>query len=175
MLLWERSRTVKWYWLYRKSGISTLSASDAFDNWKKTSWNFGIKLSKVASSVTSLLFSQEKNLRLEWFIKGFIEVGTSKRLFDSERNLRDMMLVRGPEAIFLVNWFSETSNSYREDKFPKQSGSEPPKLFPERSNCFRFFNSHQPVQFISKHSKIVLKESFIDDVIIGGWRVVNLP
>jgi hypothetical protein len=23
--------------------------------------------------------------------------------------------------------------------------------------------------------KIVLKESFIDDVIIGGWRVVNLP
>jgi hypothetical protein len=23
--------------------------------------------------------------------------------------------------------------------------------------------------------KIVLKESFVDDVIIGGWRVVNLP
>jgi hypothetical protein len=44
-------------------------------------------------------------LRLEWFIKGFIEMGTSKRLFDSERNLRDMRLVRGPEAIFPVNWF----------------------------------------------------------------------
>jgi hypothetical protein len=49
------------------------------------------------------LFLQEKNLRLEWFIKGFIEVGTSKRLFDSEMNLRDMRLVRGPNAIFPVN------------------------------------------------------------------------
>jgi hypothetical protein len=38
-------------------------------------------------------------------------VETSKRLFDSERNLRDMRLVREPEAIFPVNWFSETSNS----------------------------------------------------------------
>jgi hypothetical protein len=91
------------------------------------------------------LFSLKKNLRLEWFIKGFIEVGTSKRLFDSERNSRDTRLVRGPEIIFPVNWFSETSNSCRDDKFPKQSGSEPSKLFPERSNCFRFFNSHQPV------------------------------
>jgi hypothetical protein len=90
----------------------------------------------------------QKNLRLEWFIKGFIEVGTSKRLFDSERNSRDMRLVRGLKAIFPVNWFSEISNSCREDKFPKQSGSEPPKLFPERSNCFRFFISHQPVQFM---------------------------
>jgi len=122
-----------------------LSASVVFDNRKKTSWNFGIKLSKAAGSVTSLLFSLEKNLRLEWFMKGFIEVGTSKRLFDNERNSRDMRLVKGPEAIFPINWFSETSNSCREDKFPKQSGSEPPKLFPERSNCFRFFNSHQPV------------------------------
>jgi len=124
-----------------------LSASDVglLDKQKKTSWNFGIKLSKAAGSVTSLLFSLEKNLRLEWFIKGFIEMETSKRLFDSERNLRDMRLVRGPNAIFPVNWFSETSNSCRDDKFPKQSGSEPPKLFSERSNCFRFFNSHQPV------------------------------
>jgi hypothetical protein len=126
-------------------GISTLGVSDVFDKLKKTSWNFGIKLSKAASSVTSLLFSLKKNLRLEWFIKGFIEVGTSKRLFDSERNSRDTRLVRGPEIIFPVNWFSETSNSCRDDKFPKQSGSEPSKLFPERSNCFRFFNSHQPV------------------------------
>jgi hypothetical protein len=81
-------------------------------------------------SVTSLLFSLEKNLRLEWFIKGFIEMGTSKRLFDNERNSRDMRLVRGPKLIFPVNWFLETSNSCRDDKFPKQSGSEPPKLFP---------------------------------------------
>jgi len=73
-----------------------LGVSDVFDKLKKTSWNFGIKLSKAAGSVTSLLFSLKKNLRLEWFIKGFIEVGTSKRLFDSERNLRDMRLVRGP-------------------------------------------------------------------------------
>jgi hypothetical protein len=92
-------------------------------------------------------------LRLEWFIKGFIEMGTSKRLFDSERNSRDARLLRGLEEIFPVNWLSETSNSCRDDKFPKQSGSEPPKLFPERSNCFRFFNSHQPIQFISKQSK----------------------
>ena len=74
-----------------------------FDKWKKTSWNFGIKLSKTPGSVTSLLFSLEKILRLEWFIKGFIEVGTSKRLFDSERNSRDMRLVRGLEAIFPEN------------------------------------------------------------------------
>jgi hypothetical protein len=40
------------------------------------------------------------------------------------------MLVRGLELIFPVNWFIETSNSCRDDKFPKQSGSEPPKLFP---------------------------------------------
>jgi hypothetical protein len=132
-----------------------LSASDVglLDKRKKTSWNFGIKLSKAAGSVTSLLSSLEKNLRLEWFIKGFIEMETSKRLFDSERNLRDMRLVRGPNAIFLVNWLSETSNNCKDDKFPKQSGSEPPKLFLERSNCFRFVNSHQPVQFISKQSK----------------------
>jgi len=70
------------------------------------------------------------------------------------------MLVRGPKAIFPVNWFSETSNSCRDDKFPKQSRSEPPKLF---THTIYF----QTV-------KIVLKESFIDDVIIGGWRVVNL-
>jgi hypothetical protein len=65
-----------------------LSASDVglLDKWKKTSWNFGIKLSKAAGSFTSLLFSLEKNLRLEWFKKGFIEIGTLKRLFDSERN-----------------------------------------------------------------------------------------
>jgi hypothetical protein len=100
-----------------------------------------------------MLFSLEKNLRLEWFIKGFIEMGTSKRLFDSERNSRDMSLVRGPNAIFPVNWLSETSNSCRDDKFPKQSGSAPPKLFLARSNCFRFFNSHQPIQFILKQSK----------------------
>ena len=130
-----------------------MSASDVFDKLKKTSWNFGIKLTKAAGSVTSLLFSLEKILRLEWFIKGFIEVGISKRLFDSERNSRDMRLVRGPEAIFPVNWLLETSNSCREDKFPKQSGSEPPKLFSKRFKCFRFFNSHQPVQFISKQSK----------------------
>jgi hypothetical protein len=105
------------------------------------------------SSVTSLLFSLEKNLRLEWFIKGFIEMGTSKGLFDSERNSRDLRLLRGLEAIFPVKWFSEISNSCRDDKFPKQSGSEPPKLFLERSKCFIFFNSHQPVQFISKQSK----------------------
>jgi hypothetical protein len=125
----------------------TLSASDVglLDKRKKTSWNFGIKLSKATGSVTSLLFSLEKNLRLEWFKKGFIEVGTSKRLFDSKRNSRDMRLVRGPDVKFPVNWFSETSNSCRDDKFPKQSGSEPPKLFLARSNCFRFFNSHQPV------------------------------
>jgi hypothetical protein len=54
-------------------------------------------------SVTSLLFSLEKNLRLEWFIKCFLEMGTSKRLFDSERNSMDMRLVRGPDAIFPVN------------------------------------------------------------------------
>jgi len=95
--------------------------------------------------VTSLLFSPEKNLRLEWFIKGFIEMGTSKRLFDSERDSMDMRLVRGLEAIFAVNWLLETSNSCRDDKFARQSGSEPPKLFSERSNCFKFFNSHQPV------------------------------
>jgi len=130
-----------------------LSASVVFNKLRKTSWNFGIKLSKVAGSVRSLLFSLEKNLRLEWFIKGFIEVGTSKRLFDSERNLRDTRLVRGLEAIFPVNWLSETSNSCRDDKFPRQFGSEPFKLFLETSNCFRFFNSHQPVQFISKQSK----------------------
>jgi hypothetical protein len=100
--------------------------------------------------VTSLLFSLEKNLRLEWFIKGFIEMRTSKRLFDSERDSMDMRSVRGPEAIFLVNWLLETSNSCRDDKFPKQSGSEPPKFFPERSNYFKFFNSHQPVKFILK-------------------------
>jgi hypothetical protein len=50
-----------------------------------------------------MLFSLEKNLRLEWFIKGFIEMRTSKRLFDSERNSMDMRLVRGPETIFPVN------------------------------------------------------------------------
>jgi hypothetical protein len=100
-----------------------------------------------------MLFSLEKNLRLEWFIKGFIEMGTSKGLFDSERNSRDLRLVRGLEAIFPVKWFSEICNSCRDDKFPKQSGSEPPKLFLERSKCFIFFNSHQPVQFISKQSK----------------------
>jgi hypothetical protein len=100
--------------------------------------------------VTSLLFSLEKNLRLEWFIKGFIEMRTSKRLFDSERDSMDMRSVRGPEAIFPVNWLLETSNSCRDDKFPKQSGSEPPKFFPERSNYFKFFNSHQPVKFILK-------------------------
>jgi len=132
-----------------------LSASivGLLDKLKKTSWNFGIKLSKVVGSVTSLLFSPEKNLRLEWFIKGFIEVGTSKRLFDSERNSRDTRLVRGPGAIFPINWFLETSNSCRDDNFPKQSGSAPPKLFRARFNCFRFFDSHQPVQFISKQSK----------------------
>ena len=131
----------------------TASIVGLLDKLKKTSWNFGIKLSKAAGSVTSLLFSLEKNLRLEWFIKGFIEVGTSKRLFDSERNSRDKRLVRGPEAIFPVNWFLETTNSCREAKFPKQSGSEPPKLFLKRFKCFGFFNSHQPVQFISKQSK----------------------
>ena len=99
-----------------------MSASDVFDNWKKTSWNFGIKLSKVASSVTSLLFSQEKNLRLEWFIKGFIEVGTSKRLFDSERNSRDMMLVRGPEAIFPINWFQKHLTVVEKTSFPNNLG-----------------------------------------------------
>jgi len=99
--------------------------------------------------VTSMLFSLEKNLRLEWFIKDFIEMGTSKRLFDSERDSMNIRLVRGPETIFTVKWLLEISNSCR-DKFPKQSGSEPPKVFPERSNCFKFFNSHQPVQFISK-------------------------
>ena len=132
-----------------------MSASDVglLDKQKKTSWNFGIKLSKAAGSVTSLLFSLEKNLRLEWFIKGFIEMGTSKRLFDSERNLRDMRLVRGLDAIFPVNWFSETSNSCKDDKFPRQSGSEPPKLFPKRSKCFGFFNTLQLVQFIKKQSK----------------------
>jgi hypothetical protein len=130
-----------------------LTVSVVFDKRKKTSWNLGIRLSKATSSVTSLLFSLEKNLRLEWFIKYFIEMGTLKRLFDSERNSRDTRLVRGLEAIFPVNWLLETSNSCRDDKFPKQSGSEPPKLFPARSNCFRFFNSHQPVQFISKQSK----------------------
>jgi len=132
-----------------------LSASNVglLDKRKKTNWNFGIKLSKAAGSVTSLLFSLEKNLRLEWFIKSFIEMGTSNRLFDSERNLRHMRLVKGPNAIFPVNWLSETSNSCRDDKFPKQFGSEPPKLFLVRSNCFRFFNSHQPVQFISNQSK----------------------
>jgi hypothetical protein len=104
----------------------------------------------------------QKNLRLEWFIKGFIEMGTSKRLFDSERNSRDLRLVRGPETIFPVNWFLETSNSCRDDKFPKQSGSEPPKLFPERSNCFRFFNSHQPVQFMDiKSLKMKAKSNMI--------------
>jgi hypothetical protein len=82
------------------------------------------------ANVRCLLFSLSKNLRLEWFIKGFIKMGNSKRLFDSERNSRDMMLVRGLELIFPVNWFIETSNSCRDDKFPKQSGSEPPKLFP---------------------------------------------
>jgi hypothetical protein len=80
-----------------------LSASVVFDNQKNISWNFGIKLSKATGSVTRLLFSLEKILRLEWFIKGFIEVGTSNKLFDSERNSRDMRLVRGPEAIFPVN------------------------------------------------------------------------
>jgi hypothetical protein len=53
--------------------------------------------------VTSLSFSLEKNLRLECLIKGFFEMGTSKRLFDSERDSMDMRLVRGPEAIFPVN------------------------------------------------------------------------
>jgi hypothetical protein len=130
-----------------------LTVSVVFDKRKKTSWNLGIRLSKATSSVTSLLFSLEKNLRLEWFIKYFIEMGTLKRLFDSERNSRDTRLVRGLEAIFPVNWLLETSNSCRDDKFPKQSGSEPPKLFLARSNCFRFFNSHQPVQFIPKQSK----------------------
>jgi hypothetical protein len=84
------------------------------------------------------------------YLIGFIEMGTSKRLFDSERDSMDMRFVREPEAIFPINWLLETSNSGRDDKFPKQSGSEPPKLFPERSNCSKFFNSHQPVQFISK-------------------------
>jgi hypothetical protein len=97
--------------------------------------------------------SLEKNLRLEWFIKGFIEMGTSKWLFDSERNSRDMMLVRGPEVKFPVNWFPETSNSFKDDKFFKQSGSEPSRLFPDKSNCSRFFNSQQPVKFISNHVK----------------------
>ena len=78
---------------------------------------------------------------------------TSKRLFDSESDSMDMRLVRGPEAIFPLNWLLETSNSCRYDKFPKQSGSAPPKLFLARSNCFRFFNSHQPIQFILKQSK----------------------
>jgi hypothetical protein len=66
-----------------------------------------------------LLFSLEKNLRLEWLIKGFIEMETSKRLFDSESDSMDMRLVRGPEAIFPLNWLLETSNSCRDDKFPK--------------------------------------------------------
>ena len=54
-------------------------------------------------SFTSLLLSPEKNLSLEWFIKGFIEIGTWKWLFDSEMNSRDRRLVRGLEAIFPVN------------------------------------------------------------------------
>jgi hypothetical protein len=99
-----------------------LSASDVFDKLRKTSWNFGIKLTKSAGSVTSLLFSLEKILRLEWFIKGFIEVGTSKRLFDSERNSRDMRLVRGPEAIFPVNWLLETSIVVEKTSFPNNLG-----------------------------------------------------
>ena len=55
--------------------MSTLSASDVglLDKQKKTSWKFGIKLSKVAGYVTSLLFSLEKNLRLEWFIKSSLK------------------------------------------------------------------------------------------------------
>ena len=81
----------------------TASVVGLLDKRKKTGWNFGIKLSKAVGFVTSLLFSLEKNLRLEWFIKGFIEMGTSKRLFDSERNSRDTRLVRGPEVIFPVN------------------------------------------------------------------------
>jgi hypothetical protein len=102
-------------------GISILTASDVrlFDKWKKTSWNFGIKLSKAVGTVTSLLFSLSKNLMLEWFIKGFIEMETSKWLFDGMRNSMDMRLVRGPEAMFLVNWFLETSSSCRDVKFPK--------------------------------------------------------
>ena len=62
----------------------------------------------------------------EWFIKGFIEMGISKLFFDSERNLRDMRLVRVLESIFPVNWFL------------KQSGSEPSRFQRELLNHLQY-------------------------------------
>jgi len=101
-----------------------------------------------------------KNLSFEWFMKELNESGTSKWLFDNERNSRDLRLVRGPEAIFPTNRFPETSNSCRDVKFLKQSESEPFRLFQEISNCSRFFNSHQSAQFIYNLLKLVMKTSF---------------
>jgi len=78
--------------------------------------------------VTSMLFSLEKNLRLEWFIKDFIEMGTLKRLFDSERDSMNMRLVRGPEAIFPVNWLLEILIVV-ETSFPNNLGVNLQKYF----------------------------------------------
>ena len=89
-----------------------------------------------------------KILSFEWLLKDFNESGSSKRLFDSDKNSRDMRLFRGPVAIFPVNRFLETSSTCRDDKFPKQSGSEPSSLFPERSNSSTFFNPSKPVELV---------------------------
>jgi hypothetical protein len=49
-----------------------------------------------------------------------------KLLFDSERNSRDMRLVRVLESIFPVNWF------------PEQSGSEPSRFQRELLNHLQY-------------------------------------
>jgi hypothetical protein len=44
-----------------------------------------------------------KNLSFEWLLKDLNESGTSKWLFDNDKNSRDMRLLRVPDAIFPVN------------------------------------------------------------------------
>ena len=76
-------------------GTSALTALDVlYDKLKSMSWNFGMKFRKPAWSSTRVMLSHMKNLN---------ESGTSKWLFDSDKNSRDMRVVRGPKVIFPVN------------------------------------------------------------------------
>jgi hypothetical protein len=85
-------------------GTSALTALDVlYDKLKSMSWNFGMKFRKPAWSSTRVMLSHMKNLSFEWVLKDLNESGTSKWLFDSDKNSRDMRVVRGPKVIFPVN------------------------------------------------------------------------
>lgn len=49
------------------------------------------------------MLSHMKNLSFEWVLKDLNESGISKWLFDSDKNSRDMRVVRGPKVIFPIN------------------------------------------------------------------------